>query len=711
MGWETALDRLVTRQIHLAERGEIAHDDVIAVVRDLHALQPGRAETAFHLGHARALLGADLPEPEPRERAARRWYLFGRLRGHERRGERNWVADLLTDPTAITELLADPRIAGACLPLAMRTLFWSGDLDVAVQAIDYLASVSDSDEARMLVDASLADLLTRLERRDDPEQADGTVAILQKCIRLSCFARLPDALRAGYHVELGTRLLAASEFDEARRQFDAALPIAGNERCQKSRAAVGQALAGMRVHRVDELRPLADRPDRDVALRGVTAGGVGDEGTVPEAQFLLGLFAYERCEWSTAAERFDACIRRFRRIGGRDEASLARTKFLLAAALLAGGSTDETARALRLMDEALGEVKPDLETFYAVHEELKSRDRRLALRFLDAVDVGRGTAPDQLLFVALEYLALGEAQPAAAAAERVLEVAVDLDQRIEALRVVLTSHNMRGDRAGARATYQDIRELLLHRGKFAEIERLLKDEDFVGQALDHVEVKYELVGVYEEMEGREVEKAQLQAAIARSLRSRKDEGSLRDAFAILREVEIGFPELAKDELRAIEKLLELADAPPADLDAGARRCHDLAAALGRRPKVLVVGGNERQRRHHPRFEELAAEWGFEGEWLMANYLSPQRVVSAIADRFQHGVDVLVLLHWNRHETTEPALELARRAAVPARTVHYAGFTSLQVCLLEMLARAQDKGAQAVAVAAAGEGRARGKSKR
>ena len=107
---------------------------------------------------------------------------------------------------------------------------------------------------------------------------------------------------------------------------------------------------------------------------------------------------------------------------------------------------------------------------------------------------------------------------------------------------------------------------------------------------------------------------------------------------------------------------------------------------GRTPRVLVVGGNERQRRHHARLEKLAAEWGFESEWLETNYTSPQKTVATIQDRVQKGVDVLVLLHWNRHETTEPALELARAAGVPARTVHYAGFTSLQVALAEQAQR-------------------------
>ena len=71
---------------------------------------------------------------------------------------------------------------------------------------------------------------------------------------------------------------------------------------------------------------------------------------------------------------------------------------------------------------------------------------------------------------------------------------------------------------------------------------------------------------------------------------------------------------------------------------------------------------------------------------MANYVSPQRVVTQVGEHLRGGIDMLVLLHWNRHETTEPALELARKAGIPARTIHYAGFTSLQVALGEMMER-------------------------
>jgi tetratricopeptide (TPR) repeat protein len=689
MAWETALDRLLTRQIHLAEKGEMRTEEARQLVLDMHRMAPDRIETAFHLGYARSTLGVEVPEPPPTDFAARRFYAFGRLRGHERRGERNWVADLLTDPATVMDLLAEPRIAAQCLPLAMRTLFWSGDLALAVQAIDYLsAGAGDSEDAATLVDAAMADLLTRLERRSDPDESESTLTILQSCVSLPCFDGLPDVVRAGYWHELGRRLLHISAFVEAAELFDRALPLADDARLLRGKCALGAALAVLRVHAATELTPRPAREQRDAALAKIKGAGECEEAWTPEAIFVRGVLAYEIGVFTEAYAYFDRAARRLRRVEGRDVELIRKNSFFLASSILAGGLQSESARAVRLMEEALEGLQPDLETFYSVHEALKRQDRRLALRFLDAVDVGRGAAPDQILFVALEYLGLGEAGPAQNAAERVLELAVDLDQRVEAHRVLLTAHNMRGDRQSARAVFQDIRELLMQRGRFVDLEKLLKNEEFVGQALDHMEIRCELVALYEELEDREIEKAQLQASIARTLRARKDEESLREAFALLQEVEIAFPELATDELASIGQLLELHDADPVAPEAGARSCSEAAERLGRRPRVLVIGGNERQRRHHPKLDELASEWGFDADWLMANYRSPQKVVQTVGERLQaRDVDVLVMLHWNRHETTEPAAELARQAGVPHRILHYAGFTSLQACLGEMFGRA------------------------
>ena len=685
MAWENSLDRLVLQQIHLAEQGERRTKDVARLVHDVYDLNPRRPESAFHLGYARVVLGVELPEVTGTE--SQRWYRFGRLRAHDRRGERNWVADLLTDQSQIMELLADPKIAAQFLPIAMRVLFWVGDLDMAVQAIDFLASSNLDSDALVLVDAALSDLLTRLEHRVDQPDEESTLSILQKCVNLSCFSRLPDDVRARYLRALGRRTLEIAEFDDALEILQRGFEIASAEQCMRSSLALFATLAVMRQHDVAEVKIQLKRDSRAAALEWLDIATKQVDKSVPEALFVRGLFAYETGEYEAAVNWLDGALKRLRRVGGRDAGLIDRAGFYLASALLAGESKEETSRALRLMEKSLETVKPDLETFYAVHEALKQKDRKIALRFLDAVDIGRGTAPDQLLFVALEYLALGEADPALRAAERVLQVAVDLDQRIEAMRVVLTVRNMQGDPDRAKQVFEDIRDLLVQRGAFDELEKLLKTEDFVGQALDHLEIKCELVALYELMENKSYEKAALQQSIARVLRSRKDVDGMREAHALLREIEVEFPDLVREDLQAIEKLLALSDAEPPKLDAGQSTVRSAEAAIGHCPRVLVVGGNERQRRHHPRFDQLAEDWGFKGEWIMANYSSPQKLVSTIAEQLTDGgIDLLILLHWNRHETTEPALDLARKAGIPARTVHYAGFTSLQVCLADQFER-------------------------
>ncbi|MGE3175040.1 MAG: hypothetical protein AB7O97_20600 [Planctomycetota bacterium] len=693
MAWETTLDRLVLQQIHLAEKGEARVETVRQQVLDLWHLAGPRPASAFQLGYAKVLLGLDLgPEPDGN---LRRWHLFGSLRAHDRRGERNWIAERLEDPQVLVELLTEPNLAAQVLPLLVRTLFWCGDLKLALRAIEYLAAEASAPELALVVDAAITDLLARLETRVEAEDEESTASILRKVLAVEGFDRLPADVRARYHKALAERLLATSDWEQARAEADTAAELAAAAPRLRSAAWTIAALAVLRVHSIEQLEPRSARPERDEALELLHHVEEDLDQAAPPAVFVRSILAYETGSYATAARGLEKAIAGMRRTDGRDQELLDRARFFQAASLLAEGRPEENSRALKLMDKALDTVRPDLESFYAVHEALKKLDRKLALRFLDHVDVGRGSSPDQLLFVALEYLGLGEASQALAAGSRVLEVAVDLDQRIDAMRAMLTAHNMKGEREQARACFAEMRELLLQRGAFEQLEKLLKSEDFVGQALDHVEIKIELAGLYEEMEGRDFERAQLQVAIARSLRARKEVESLRQAHGLLQEVACHYPELANDDLQVLEKLLELNSAEPPSSDAGAQASQAVAKRLGHAPRVLVVGGNERQRRHHPKFEELAERWGLTGEWLMTNYTSPQKVVGAIGDRLRSGIDVLLLLHWNRHETTEPALELARKASVPARTVHYAGFTSLQVALAEMLEKmAQGKGSKA-----------------
>jgi tetratricopeptide (TPR) repeat protein len=686
MGWETALDRLLMQQIHLAEKDQSKTDAVRRQLLDYGEIAGGRPGQSFLFGYAGALLGIELPSSSEEVRS-RRWRLFGTVRAYDRKGDREKIAATLEDPQLLLDLLGDPMVAGNALPLVVRSLFWSGDIKLAVRAIQYLAAEPDSSELETIVDAAVTDLLSRLETRIDTDDQESTASILGKILGMSGFERLPVDVQARYHRALAERLLEASEWEMAITTAEKAQQLATGHPMLESSAALVAALGELRQHDTVSVDPRAERVERDAALERLRHVSEQPEHAAPEAVYLRSLLAYETGDLHVAARGFDRSIQCLRRLEGRDVELRDRARFFQAAALLTAGDPTEQTRALKLMEQSLETVKPDLESFYSVHEALKKLDRQLSLRFLDAVDIGRGSTPDQLLFVALEYQALGEATPALRAARRVLEVAVDLDQRIEALGVVLTAHNMLGEQDQARACYAEIRELLSQRGKFEQLEKLLQNEELVGQALDHVEIKVELMHCYDELEGREYDRAALQVAVARSLKARKDVEALQQAYALLQEVNCVYPELAPDDLQAIEKLLELDDEAPQSGDQAKAAFDALKKELGRAPRVLVVGGNERQRRHHPRLDKLGKEWGFEGEWLMTNYTSPQKTVSTIQDRIKSGVDVLILLHWNRHETTEPALELARAASVPARTVHYAGFTSLQVALGEQVQRA------------------------
>lgn len=683
MALESALDRLLLQQVHLAEKGDLKPEAAAALVREYVQLAAGRPGGALVAGYAQAVLGIEFDlAVEP---GLRRWHLFGRLRGYDKRDQSDHIAAIVQDPQALLDLLGDPGIAAHALPIVVRSLFWSGDLKLAVRAIQYLAAEGDP-KLDAIVDAAVTDLVSRLESRHDTDDQESTASILGRVLAMANFGRLPATVQARYHRALAERLLAASEWPLAIASAERAAELAAGDAQLASSAALVGALAELREHETAAVEPRAERPERAAAIERLRHVAEDPQRAAPEAVYLRSLLAYEVADHNAAARGFEQALAGLRRLEGRDVQLRQQARFFAAAALLQLGDPAEVTRALKLMEQALESVHPDLETFYSVHEAIKRHDRRLALRFLDAVDVGRGTSADQLLFVALEYQGLGEAASALTAGRRVLEVGVDLDQRIEALRVVMTAHNMLGESDHARACYAEIRELLLHRGRFEALEKLLRNEEFVGQALDHVEIKIELVALLEEMEGRDYERAQLQVGIARSLRARKDVEALQQAHGLLEEVGCVYPELAKDDLATIEKLLGLGDAPAGTGESGAEAAKALQKAFGHPVRLLVVGGNERQRRHHPRLQKLAAEWGLAAEWLETNYTSPQKTVATIGDRVQRGLDVLLLLHWNRHETTEPALALAREAGVAARTVSYAGFTSLRVALAEQLER-------------------------
>lgn len=685
MAWESALDRLILRQIHQAEEGRLKDAEVSALITDLCAFGADRPQTWFHCGYGRTLLGLDLPEPgDGAGTAHRRWFAFGRVKGHIRRSETGWLADLTEDSDLMLDLLTEPGIAAQVLPAMIRAYFREGCFESAVRALEVMdariGATEDPDELPLLVDAALIDLLARIERgRIPPEETGSLRRALDRAMAVERFQHLGPADRARFHRALGQSHLSSGEWEEAAACLQRAADLCAPDSEVHRSVHLLLALTRLRILDLGQLEPEAEREGRDDASKLLDIAAA-EPSPLPGALHARGILAYETGCFEAATAAFDEAVRKLLQEPSPDDVLFARARFFLGASLLAGGVREESRRAAHLIDETLDRVEPDLQTFYGVYDPLKETDPKVALRFLDQADVGRGVSPENLLLIGLEYQSLGEPARALAAAERVLQVATDLDQRLDALKVRLCAHNMQGRRDEARTDYFEIRELLMQRGAFEELAKTLKDEALVGQALDHLEIKSELVSLYEEMDGMEWECANLKLQMARTFRARKEVEDLRQAQGILQEVAIQFPEFAAEDLQNLEKLLALrADEDPATtspMDA-------FAAQLGHRPRFLIVGGNERQRKHHPRLEALASEWNFEAEWMMANYSSPQKLVNQIAERLARDTDVLILLHWNRHETTEPALEKARLLGIPARTLFYAGFTSLQVCLEEM----------------------------
>ena len=83
MGWETALDRLLMQQIHLAEKDASKSDLVQKQLRDYGELAADLPGMNFLFGYASILLGMELPAISTEQRS-RRWHLFGRVRAFDR---------------------------------------------------------------------------------------------------------------------------------------------------------------------------------------------------------------------------------------------------------------------------------------------------------------------------------------------------------------------------------------------------------------------------------------------------------------------------------------------------------------------------------------------------------------------------------------------------------------------------------------------------
>ena len=119
----------------------------------------------------------------------------------------------------------------------------------------------------------------------------------------------------------------------------------------------------------------------------------------------------------------------------------------------------------------------------------------------------------------------------------------------------------------------------------------------------------------------------------------------------------------------------------------------MQAQTGFTPRILVVGGGERQHKHRDKLSEYADVMGFHSHWRMAEYQSWHRELNTLERDMRERFDALIILHWNRTTFTRKAREICDRdGAKPCLTCYYEGFTnlreSLQECLRQLLASHQ-----------------------
>lgn len=109
--------------------------------------------------------------------------------------------------------------------------------------------------------------------------------------------------------------------------------------------------------------------------------------------------------------------------------------------------------------------------------------------------------------------------------------------------------------------------------------------------------------------------------------------------------------------------------------------------VGRRPRILVVGGAGKQRSHRERdFAQLKERLGLEGDWRFADYTSWHRELPRLRNDIRERFDLVFVLHWNRTTFVQKMHDEARAANARVRTVPYRGFLSLERAIREEVDR-------------------------
>ena len=693
MGWESPLDRVVLKEIDLSGQNPARQAEAAEMIQALLRLNPTRAESYFAFGYGNASLGIvfDAYKPEELQGAEAAWFKFGQTLGklrHPKEGE---------EKPDIRVLLTEPIIAKQILPILLRQSVNSGNLEEAVGTLEsVLAGGAPDGETAELLRGTLSEVLRRAERPGEQLEPDAVQNLLQRCMSLQGFHDLAPEIRAPFHRAIGKLKQHLELFDEAASHFQKGLEVAGEGHTLASVLHFDLAACALGLRGVPDLEPQTDRKGAEAALKHLDQATADAKSASFNAFFARGVLRFERGMYSEAAQDFRDAHERIEQYRNPLPVTLARIRYFLALSLLREGKPENQDEAMRALDVALERLRPGPEQLKELLPLLEEKAPKAAAQLLKRLDIAHMSDPKELLEVGKQFQRLGDTDSALKIAEQVLERTEDLAVRKEALVVELAAFNMAGERENAADALYDLRDVCYQSGDLAFWELVIFNDDRVGQALDRVRVLSERAELLARMRGRDKERFDLLRQIADLYLSRAEPQWKLTGLRLLKDCYRKNPD-------AFEK-----DVKKAEAEAGKdERSDDRGPAdkaretLGRRPNIMVIGGDEHQDRAEDELAALSTEWGIDSEWWPTDYVSPDRVHDKLQEHLNaRQPDGILLLHWNREELVRELRKLAKTYRVATRFCIYVGTPSLRASVADLMdataAQFSDKGDAAAA---------------
>lgn len=695
MPWKTEIDRLVHHLVLDAADGNPA--DVRRAARaiaDLAELAPDRPATHFHAGALEEILGDRLEDesirpnldelPAAEGDSAERWRHLGRLDGASRGGHRERVRELMEDPLFDASLdHAEGRVA---LRSVGRQLLRDGEGDRAFELYRrHLGSVPE-EGSRRDAEFLLEESLRRADRGDSPEEDT-----LERLSRAASFAReagLDARAQSKVDRKLGRIHQLAGRGDEATACYRRALERLPEDDPYRSVLVGDLALATLGVRGTLDLLPCADRERREDAEE-ILRSGQGGEGRSYNAIYTLGMLAYERGDWAGAADSFAEADRLMRENRAKARIVHARSRFFLGHCRLElGAEGEELEEAERgiLKNASAVALEPELKgPVFDALAQIKP-DARIPGRA-----AGRGPRPESGRPTAGQHLAaarerLGEdPHEALALVDRAFKSRPDFETWYGAYRTRLEALVALGERDEALRTYERFRAKLYHRDALEPLEELLAEpQGLASELFDPADHHAELADLYDALpEADERFRAACMASAEANLAS-------GDAVRILRALGQFHEAAARGAEGAREKEAEAREAAQA---AGAleepmprKEIEDLLHAEEDPVRLVVVGGDKGRAHLVQQLEALAAELGFEGEWIFTGVRPPYKTLREIAAATQDA-DVVLMHHALGPDMCREIRALGEKYDVPVREAAWLGTANLEGEVLASLKEA------------------------